>query len=91
MLQAIGNLPANQEVVAPRKEMPDLGVMLDSLQSALVLPFSASEGLTTAARERVNILLKRNIYREWTPTRTLQGLEEVVTPPGQQKVSRFNP
>ncbi len=91
MLRAIGNMPANQEVVVPRKEMPDLGVMVESLQSALVLPFSASEGLTTAARERVNILLKRNIYREWTPTRTLQGLEEVVTPPGQQKLSRFNP
>jgi len=90
MLRAVGNLPANQDVVVPRKEMPDLGMMADSLESAFVLPFSASEGLTAEARERVNILLKRNIYREWTPSRTLQGLEEVISPPGPHKLSSLN-
>jgi ABC-type glycerol-3-phosphate transport system substrate-binding protein len=91
MLRAIGNLPANQDVPVPRKEMPDLGVMEDSLSTAFVLPFSTSERIPTQARERVNTLLKRNIYQEWTPSRTLQGLEEVFAPPQQSTMRRFQP
>jgi hypothetical protein len=65
--------------------------MEDSLSTAFVLPFSTSERIPTQARERVNTLLKRNIYQEWTPSRTLQGLEEVFAPPQQSTMRRFQP
>jgi hypothetical protein len=78
MVRALGNLPANQNVVIPVKDVPELGAMVSSLASAVTLPFQAGPDTTTATERQMQYLLKQNVYGEWSPTRVLAILEALA-------------
>lgn len=75
MDRAVGNLPANGNVIVPTKESPDLSAMEASLNNAITLPFQAGPASNAATQERLIHLLKQNVYGEWGPERVLTDLK----------------
>ena len=73
--RAVGNLPANGNVIVPTKESPDLSAMEASLNNAITLPFQAGPASNAATQERLIHLLKQNVYGEWEPERVLTDLK----------------
>jgi len=78
MARAMGNLPANQNVIVPVKDVPELGAMVSSLASSFTLPFEAGPTATVATQEQLRYLLKQNVYGEATPAQTLDALESLA-------------
>jgi len=78
MVRALGNLPANQNVIIPVKEIPELAAMTASLATAVTLPFEAGPNTTAAIDQRLVYLLKQNVYGEWQPARVLAELEALA-------------
>lgn len=78
MVRAVGNLPANQNVIVPTKDAPELAAMLASLKASISLPFEAGPGATPATQERLVYLIKQNVYGEWAPPRVLAELERLA-------------
>ncbi|MEB3350835.1 MAG: extracellular solute-binding protein [Cyanobacteriota bacterium] len=78
MVRAVGNLPANRNVIVPTKDSPELAAMLTSLRDSISLPFEAGPGATPATQERLVYLIKQNVYGEWAPPRVLADLERLA-------------
>jgi maltose-binding protein MalE len=78
MARAMGNLPANQSVIVPVKDVPELAAMVSSLASSFTLRFEAGPNATVATQEQLHYLLKQNVYGEATPAQTLDALESLA-------------
>lgn len=79
-VRAVGNLPANQNVIVPSKDSPELASMIDSLDHAVFLPFLAGRG-SAGNSARLLYLLKQNVYGEWPPGKVLAALEALPGSP----------
>jgi len=79
MLRAEGNMPVNQNVILPVKQLPQLATMDRSLNNSIVPDFQQGIGLRTRTGE-LRLLLKQNVYGEKPPQKVLEAMEALANP-----------